>query len=204
MPEGERFNAASHLLGLLFAVGASVVLFERTQASGDAGRQFGAAVFALSLLVLYAASTLFHASRGAARVFWQRADHCAIYLLIAGTFTPFATAALQGGWRWAVLAPVWLFAAFGIRRELRPDADAAPPLGLYLAMGWFGVLAAVPLVMHLSAGGLAWLLLGAAFYSAGTVFYRNPRSWPHAHGVWHLFVLAGSASHFVAIGWFVL
>lgn len=204
MYRGERFNSATHAAGLLLALGGAVLLLGKTLPQGDPARIAGAAVFAFSMVALYAASTLFHSSRGAARLFWQRADHCAIYLLIAGTYTPFALVTLQGPWGWALLAAIWSVAAVGIRRELRPGVAAAPSLRLYIGMGWLGVLAAAPLAARLDGAGLAWLLAGAVLYTGGTVFYRNRRGWPHAHGFWHLFVLGGTASHFMAVAGFVL
>lgn len=206
MYPGERFNGYSHLLGMLLALAATALLLAKTLPTGDAARIAGAAVFSLSAVVLYAASTLFHSTRGTRKRFWERADHCAIYLLIAGTYTPFALVTLQGVWGWLLLIAAWSAAVFGIAHELcqRGDASARPPLALYLGMGWLGVLAAAPLVARLDAGGLAWLLAGGVLYSVGTVFYRNRRGFRHAHGTWHLFVLGGTASHFVAVGWFVL
>ena len=204
MYHGERFNGYTHLLGLLLALLGAGLLLGRTLPHGDAARIAAALVFALSMVVLYAASTLFHSTRGAARLFWQRADHCAIYLLIAGTYTPFGLVTLQGPWGWALLAAIWSVAVFGIYRELRPGVGAAPSLPLYLGLGGLGVAAAAPLAARLDGGGLGWLLTGAVLYTAGTVFYRNRRGWVHAHGLWHLFVLGGTASHFVAITWFVL
>ena len=208
MYPGERLNGYSHLLGLLLALPATALLLAKTLPTGDAARIAGALVFSLSAVALYAASTLFHSTRGEKRKrFWERADHCAIYLLIAGTYTPFALVTLRGPWGWLLLAAAWGAAVFGIARELRQqagDAAAKPPLSLYLGMGWLGVLAAAPLAARLDGGGLAWLLTGGVLYTAGTVFYRNRRGFRHAHGAWHLFVLGGTASHFVAVGWFVL
>lgn len=204
MHHGERFNSLTHLAGLLLALAGTAVLLGRTLPQGDATRIAAATVFALSMVALYAASTLFHSTRGPARRLWQRADHCAIYLLIAGTYTPFALVTLQGPWGWALLAAIWSAAAFGIHRELRPGDVATPSLRLYIGMGWLGVLAAAPLAARLDFAGLAWLLAGAVLYTTGTVFYRNRRGWRHAHGLWHLFVLGGTASHFVAVAAFVL
>ncbi|RZI77373.1 MAG: hemolysin III family protein [Variovorax sp.] len=204
MHRGERFNTATHAAGLLLAVGGAVLLLAKTLPQGDLARIAGAVVFALSMVALYGASTLFHGTRGAARLFWQRADHCAIYLLIAGTYTPFALVTLHGAGGWALLAAIWSVALFGIWRELRPGTAATPSLRLYIGMGWLGVLAAAPLAARLEGGGLAWLLTGAVLYTVGTVFYRNRRGWAHAHGLWHLFVLGGTASHFVSVAAFVL
>ncbi|VTU28349.1 hemolysin [Variovorax sp. PBL-H6] len=204
MYQGERFNGYSHLLGLMLATAASAMLVTRTVPGDDPARTASALVFGLSMVALYGASTLFHSTRGRMKLFWQRADHCAIYLLIAGSYTPFALVTLQGASGWALLAAAWSAALFGIARELRRGKPPAPSLALYLGMGWLGVLAAVPLVERLDGAGLAWLLAGALWYSAGTLFYRNPLGWRHAHGTWHLFVLAGTASHYVTVAHFVL
>jgi hemolysin III len=166
------------------------------------GKIVGALVFALSCVALYAASTLFHGTRGLAKLRWQRVDHSAIYLLIAGSYTPFALVTLQGTWGWMLLAAVWAAAFFGIWRELRSTA-ARPSLALYIGMGWVGVAAVAPLVARLEAAGLIWLLLGAVLYTTGTIFYVNRAGYRHAHGMWHLFVLGGTASHYAAIAGFV-
>lgn len=140
--------------------------------TGNAGKIAGGLVFALSCVALYAASAFFHGSHGQARLWWQRADHCAIYLLIAGSYTPFALVALQGAWVWARLAAVWSIALLGIARELGV-ASPKPPLALYIGMGWVMVVAAVPLLAQIDARGLQWLLTGAILYTAGTIFYVN-------------------------------
>ncbi|MGJ7532036.1 MULTISPECIES: PAQR family membrane homeostasis protein TrhA [Variovorax] len=207
MYPGERLNGYSHLLGLLLALPATALLLAKTLPTGDPARIAGALVFSLSAVALYAASTLFHSTRGRLKRMWERADHCAIYLLIAGTYTPFALVTLQGPWGWLLLATIWGAALFGIWRELMPakgSGQKKPSLALYIGMGWLGVLAAVPLAARLDGAGLAWLLIGGVLYTAGTVFYRNRQGFRHAHGAWHLFVLAGTASHYVAVGWFVL
>lgn len=204
MVAGERFNTCTHLLGLVLAVLGGAVLMVRTLPMGDPTRTIAALVFAVSMVALYGASTLFHSSRGRTKLFWERADHCAIYLLIAGTYTPFAMVTLQGFWGYLLLGTVWLGAVAGISRELWAGGTVKPSLWRYIGMGWIGVMAAVPLAARLNGAGLAWLLAGAALYTAGTYFYSNQRGMRHAHGTWHLFVLGGTASHFVTIGWFVL
>lgn len=201
---GERFNGYSHLLGLLLATAGSAALLAKTVPTADPAKTASALVFGVSMITLYAASTLFHSTRGRMKLFWQRMDHCAIYLLIAGSYTPFALVTLQGAWGWALLASIWTVALLGIGRELRPGEAPKPSLLLYMGMGWLGVLAAAPLIERLDAGGLAWLLAGAGLYSAGTIFYRNPRGWRHAHGMWHLFVLGGTLSHYISVTRFVL
>lgn len=203
MHPGERFNTWTHLLGLVLAVLALPMVLAQTLPSGDATRIAGALVFALCCVLLYGASTLFHSARGAAKLRWQRLDHCAIYLLIAGSVTPFALVTLNPVWGWSLLAAVWVLAALGIWREIRAEAAQAP-LALYIGMGWLGVAAAAPRVASVAPAGLALLLLGALLYSAGTVFYVNRAGYRHAHGVWHLFVLGGTASHYAAITGYVL
>jgi len=206
MYPGERLNGYTHLLGLVLALVAMALLLAKTVPTGDPARIAGALVFSLSAVALYSASTLFHSTRGPRKRLWEKADHCAIYLLIGGTYTPFALVTLNGSWGWLLLAAVWSAALFGIVRELLQAKGAAtkPALALYIGMGWLGVLAAVPLAARLESGGLAWLLAGSLLYTVGTVFYRNRRGFKHAHGTWHLFVLAGTASHFVSVGCFVL
>lgn len=204
MVHGERFNGYSHLSGLVLALFAGAALLAGTLPAGDPAKLAAAGVFAFSVVVLYAASTLFHASQGQAKRRWERADHCAIYLLIAGTYTPFALVTLRGTIGWTLLSAIWLAAGVGIYRELRAGRAAAPSLRFYLGMGWLCVAAAAPLAARLHPIGVAWLVVGAVLYSAGTAFYRNPHGLRHAHGLWHLFVLAGTASHYVAVAGVVL
>jgi len=203
MHSGERFNTCTHLLGLVLAILGLPILLAKALSSGRAANVAGALVFALSCIALYAASTLFHSARGEAKLRWQRVDHCAIYLLIAGSYTPFALVTLQGTWGVMLLLTIWCIAAFGIWREFR-SMSTAPSLALYIGMGWVGVAAAAPLVARLEVGGLIWLLVGAVLYTAGTIFYVNRAGYHHAHGIWHLFVLGGTASHYVAIAGFVV
>ena len=196
---GERFNTATHLLGLALAIAGACILLPRALAVGDPARTAGACVFALATITLYAASSLFHGSRGSLRALGERADHCAIHGLIAGSYTPFALAAATGSAGWVLPAGVWALAAWAIRRALRSEAGQAPPLRHYLALGWLCVLGVLPLAGRLDATALGWLLAGAAIYSVGTVFYRNRAGWRHAHGTWHLFVIGGSTCHYLGI-----
>jgi channel protein (hemolysin III family) len=135
MYRGERFNGYSHLLGLLLATAGSAALLAKTMPDGDPAKTASALVFAISMMTLYAASTLFHSTRGRVKLFWQRMDHCAIYILIAGSYTPFALVTLQGPWGWALLAAIWSAAILGIGRELRPTEPPKTSLLLYMGMG---------------------------------------------------------------------
>ena len=203
MYHGERFNSYSHLAALvLVLLGAAPLL---AQAAGNTERTVGAAVFTLCAALLYAASTLYHATRGRAKRVWQRLDHCAIYLLVAGSYTPFAACAARHVWDWALLALIWLLAASGMAAELRGKPGSKPPLALYLGFGWLCVAGVALLAPQLGTAGLVWLAAGALAYSVGTVFYINRSGWRHAHGTWHLFVLCGTACHYAAVacldGW---
>nr|WP_312372253.1 hemolysin III family protein [Delftia acidovorans] len=194
---GERFNTWSHLAALPVGLAASVVLICETVAGGDARKIVGAVVFGLSLAALFGASALFHGCTGVRKRFWQRVDHACIYLLIAGSHTPFALMAPPGLWAWLLLGGVWGLAFQGAIRAL--GFDSPPRLFLYISLGWLSLGSAVPVAFRHGAQTLAWLLAGGLLYSAGTVFYRRLASTRHAHGIWHLFVVAGSACHTVAI-----
>jgi len=201
---GERFNGYSHLLGFVLALLGSGYLLGRTLGDGDAARAFSALVFSGAMLAMYGASTLCHSIRGPAKRLWQRADHCAIYLLIAGTYTPVALVTLEGPVGWTLFCVVWAAAITGVAHELRDREGVQPSPAIYVGMGWLGIVAAAPIAQRMDASALAWLVGGAVLYTAGTVFYRNRHGVRHAHGTWHLFVLAGTACHYVAITWFIL
>ena len=196
---GERFNTATHGLGLALAIAGACVMLPRAALLGDPARLIGASVFMLATIALFAASCLLHASRGGLRALGERADHCAIYALIAGTYTPFALATGPGELGWSMLAGVWALAGWAIRAALLAGHGQPPPLWHYLALGWLCVAGILPSVAALGPAALTWLLVGAGLYSAGTVFYRNRAGWRHAHGTWHLFVLGGAVSHYLAV-----
>ncbi|MDB5895367.1 MAG: channel protein hemolysin family [Rhodoferax sp.] len=206
MYPGERFNGYSHLAALLGSLGATGLLLDRALRSGDAQAVVGVAVFGACATLLYAASLMFHSTRGHAKARWARADHAAIHLMIAGSYTPFALAAAGSragelgqviNWRHALLAAMWLVALAGAARELK--GQGRPALWLYLVLGWLGMAGAVSMAANLSCATIGWLLAGAACYTGGTVFYVNRRGWTHAHGVWHLFVMGGTACHMAAV-----
>jgi hemolysin III len=199
MYHGERFNSITHLTGLLLAVAGAAVLITHTSLHGDAWQIVGASIFSATMVLLYAASAAYHSVRGRIKDVLVKCDHCAIYLLIAGTYTPFALGPLRGGWGWALFGTVWGLAVIGIVKELWLGRERVPSVPLYVAMGWLGLIAAVPMVQELPTAGLAWLVAGGLFYTAGIVFYANDERWRHAHGVWHLFVLAGTACHYLTV-----
>lgn len=172
---------------------------------GDAWRIVGFSIYGATLILLYATSTLYHAfnNRSLKRLF-NILDHSAIFLLIAGTYTPFTLVTLRGPWGWTLFGLIWGLAIFGIMfKVLFFDRWRLISVGLYLAMGWLALVAIVPLVRSLPQGGILWLALGGFFYTAGVVFYLL-KSLPFSHSIWHLFVLAGSISHFFCMLWYVL
>ncbi len=201
----ERVSMLIHALGIaLSAVGLALLVF--TALRLDSTRALlGGAAFGLTLLLLYTASTLYHATRAASvRGLLRRFDHIAIYLLIAGTYTPFTLLALRGAWGWGLLLAIWLLAAAGSAMEFGAWGQRRWIAALvYVGMGWIGLLAFAPLHTALAGAGLALLLLGGAAYTLGVPFYLWRRLRYH-HSVWHLFVLTGSVLHFLAVLMYVL
>ncbi len=200
----EAANVATHAAGLAASVVGSGVLVYLGMARGQMLHVASAGVYGATLVALYAASTLYHAFRrpGVKRVM-RVLDHCAIYLLIAGTYTPFVLVGLGGGWGWALFGVVWALAAAGIVFKIFATGRfTVVSTAAYVAMGWLGIVAAGPLLRALPISALAWLLAGGVAYTAGTLFYH--RRLPYSHALWHVFVLLGSACHFIAIGVYVL
>ena len=195
----ELANSVSHGVGFLAAVAVLPVLAVNALQHGAAAL-VGALVFGVSAALLYLTSTLYHALTPVrAKQIFQVLDHGAIYVLIAGTYTPFMLGVLRGPWGWSLLGAIWILAVFGIVLKARggiryPRFSTA----LYLAMGWLVVVAAKPLWESVPAPGLAWLAAGGLAYTAGVGFYAASRL-PYRHFVWHLFVLAGTACHAVAV-----
>jgi hemolysin III len=200
MYSGERFNSFTHLTGTALAVCGTVALIWYAALFGDAWKITSFAIYGATLFLLYSISTLYHSIRGRAKSVLKKLDHCAIYLLIAGTYAPFALVTLRGAWGWSLFGVVWGLAVAGILQEVFLARGARLfSLLIYLAMGWLALIAIVPLIAALPAEGLAWLVAGGLFYTGGMVFYLYDEVWRHAHGIWHLFVLAGSSAHFVAV-----
>ena len=196
----EIANALTHGLGAAAALAGGAVLITLAAIHGDGWQLAGAIVFGSTLLLLYTASTLYHAiqhpiAKGRLKVF----DHCAIYLLIAGTYTPFTLIGLRGPWGWGLFAAIWTIALAGVVFKLF-HTGRFPRLStaLYVAMGWLVVVAIKPMLASIDAWTLGWLLAGGVFYTLGTYFYHR-ESIPYAHAIWHLFVIAGSVCHFVAV-----
>ncbi len=201
----EVAHAVTHGLGLLLSLAGLAILVAASSLRGNIWHLVGCSIFGTTLVLLYAASTLYHAISGsrAKRVF-QRFDHAAIFLLIAGTYTPFILISLRGGWGWTLLALVWTLAILGIVLQVTvPSWARRFSVLLYLAMGWLGVVAVEPLAHSVHPDGLALLILGGVTYTLGVIFYAWRRL-PYNHAVWHIFVMAGSACHFSCVLGYVI
>jgi hemolysin III len=201
----EIANSVTHGVGLLLSVAALSFLAVATAATGDPWRVSGASVYGATLVLLYATSTLYHALPGQrVKAVFQRLDHAAIYLLIAGTYTPFVLVPLRGGWGWSLFAVVWSLAVLGIvLKSVFGIRLAALSTVVYIVMGWLVVIAAGPLAARVPAAGLRWLVAGGVLYTLGVVFFAWERV-RYSHAVWHLFVLAGSVAHFWAVARYAL
>lgn len=202
----ELANVATHGLGLVASVVAFPILVALAARGGDAVTLLGVSIFAATLVGAYAASTIYHAMpRGPRRVFWRRVDQAAVYLLIAGTYTPLALSALRGPLGWTLLAIVWAAAAVGISAKLGLRTEA-PTLETvtYLGMGWLVVIAVHPLIERLGWAGFLWLLAGGLAYTVGTIFLVWQSRIRYGHCAWHVFVLGGSACHAFAIANYAL
>jgi len=196
----EVVSALTHGVGLVASVIGGGILLALAVGSADAWRIGSTAVFATTLVLLYAASTLYHAARsGHLRARLRLLDHCAIYLLIAGSYTPFALVGLRGGWGWSLFGAAWGLAVVGVVFKLLfIGRFHFLSTATYVAMGWMSLLALGPMMRHLDATTLVLLLAGGVVYTAGTWFYHQDRI-RYNHGIWHLFVMGGSICHALAV-----
>lgn len=202
---GEKFNAVTHLVGAVLALAGTVVLVVVAAALHDPWKVVSVSVYGASLVLLYTASTLYHSFRGRAKDVLRELDHHSIYLLIAGSYTPLCLVTLRGAWGWSLFGAIWALAVIGSLQELRPkDGARVRSVVIYVLMGWAALVALVPLYRALGGAGFAGVAAGGLFYTVGIVFYALDARLRHAHGVWHLFVLAGSAAHYFVILHYVL
>lgn len=205
MYHGERFNSISHLVGAALALAALVILVVFASLQGDPWKIVSFSIYGASLFLLYTFSTLYHSLRGRAKKIFQKLDHVAIYLLIAGSYTPFTLVTLRGVWGWSLFGVVWGLAIAGIVLDgLHRDGPRVYQMIIYLLMGWAVLVALYPLLQNLPTVGFIWLVVGGLCYTGGMIFYALDEKLRHGHGIWHLFVLAGSISHFLAILFYVL
>jgi len=202
---GERFNSVTHLVGSVLSVAGVATLVTMAAMERDPYKIVSFAVYGAMLLVLYTISTLYHWVRSPrAKAVLQKCDHSAIYLLIAGSYTPFTLVTLRGPWGWSLFGVSWGLAALGIVQELTLGRRTrSVSMVIYVLMGWLALVAIRPLVSALPPAGTAWLLAGGLIYSAGIYFFINDERIRHGHGIWHLFVLGGSLCQFVSIARYV-
>ena len=202
---GEEFaNALSHGLGFVLAIASLPLLLGFASPNATAINIVAMCVFSATMTLLYGVSTLYHAlPAGRAKTWLNRCDHAAIYLFIAGSYTPFVLGVLRGGWGWSLFGVVWIMAVLGFTAKML-DRLRHPlwSTGLYVVMGWVAVVAAAPLVARLPGAGLALLVAGGLLYTAGAVVFIFDSRVRYAHFVWHLFVMGGSACHFLAVLWY--
>ncbi|HNC51568.1 MAG TPA: hemolysin III family protein [Accumulibacter sp.] len=202
---GERFNAWTHLVGAMLALAGAIVLVVLATQGGDPWKIVSVSIYGATLVMLYSFSALYHSVRGPAKNILRKLDHQSIYLLIAGSYTPFCLVTLRGAWGWSLFAVVWGLALVGGLQEIRPRSDARVlSMVIYLVMGWAVLAALVPLLKALGTAGFLWVAAGGVLYTVGIAFYALDTRLRHAHGVWHLFVMAGSIAHYFAILYYVL
>lgn len=196
----EIANAVTHGIGVILSIGGGAVLITLTSVFAGAREVISVTVFSLALVLLYTASTLYHAARHPdIKSRLKVLDHCAIFLMIAATYTPFTIAAIRGGWGWSLFGIIWGLAVFGIVFKLFFTGRFRTLSTMtYIGMGWLVVVAFAPLSQALTPTALALLITGGVFFTVGTLFYHFERI-PFSHAIWHLFVLAGSISHFAAV-----
>ncbi len=201
----EIAHAITHGIGILLSIAGLAILVAFAAIYGDAWHVVSCSIYGATLIVLYTASTLYHGIPSPrAKPLLQRLDHAAIFLLIAGTYTPFTLVSLRGSWGWTLFGLVWGIAIIGMVLELavrRPIKGLS--MGLYLGMGWLIVVAIKPMLAQVAPGGLVLLLAGGLAYSLGVIFYVRKQIAYH-HAIWHLFVLAGSILHFMSVLFYVI
>ena len=204
MYQGEKFNSFTHLVGSILSFIGVALLVSIAIEKGDIWKIIGFSVYGASLIMLYSVSTIYHSSRGKIKELFRQLDYISIYLLIAGTYTPFTLVTLRGVWGWSLFAVIWTLAIVGIIQEIYIGKKTRLySLILYPLMGWIIVIAIEPLLEKLSSSGMYWLAAGGLAYTLGIAFFLLDEKVKHFHGVWHLFVLMGSFFQFVCLWKFV-
>jgi hemolysin III len=200
MYHGEKMNSCTHLLGVVLAVVGLIFLVARTALTVDSWKIVSCSIYGVTLVTLYTSSTLYHSMQGASKKVFQKFDHSAIYLLIAGSYTPFTLVTLRGAWGWSLFGVVWGLAVIGILQDLLfAKRRGVLSVIIYLLMGWIAMVAIRPLSRALPGAGMTLLVVGGLFYTIGVVFYALDKKLVHSHGIFHLCVLAGSVCHFFTI-----
>jgi hemolysin III len=204
MDKRERFNSISHLIGTGLALAGLVVLVVYAARQGDPWKIVSFSIYGVSLLVLYLFSALYHSVSGKAKVTFQKLDHAAIYLLIAGTYTPFTLVTLRGAWGWPLFGVIWGLALVGIVQDvLITQRRRILSVVIYLLMGWLALIAIRPLARVFPSAGLAWMIAGGLIYTIGVLFYVLGERISYGHVIFHCFVLAGSTCHYITILFYV-
>jgi hemolysin III len=200
-PGEEIANSLSHGLGFVAALASAPILVLTTAQTGRTLNVIGAAIFAATMVLLYCASTIYHAvPHPRAKALLKKLDHGAIFLLIAGTYTPFTLGALSGPWGWTLLSVVWSLAVVGVTLKAFDRIEhPLASLGLYLLMGWLCLVALEPLLERVPQQGLLLLGAGGFAYMAGVAFFATDSRLRYGHFIWHLFVLTGTGCHFFAV-----
>ena len=200
MYKEERFNSVTHMIGTAAAIAGTAALIMAGARQGDPWKVVSFSIYGTSLILLYLFSTLYHSLRHRAKGIFRKFDHLGIYVLIAGTYTPFSLVTLRGRWGWWMFGLIWGLAVLGILVELSGrKGPRVLPMAIYLVMGWLMIIALKPLLLYLGTMGFIWLLAGGLFYTSGLIFYAKEKKAAWFHGVWHVFVIAGSLCHYVAI-----
>lgn len=200
----EIANTISHSVGLGAAIVGTPLLIVHSVQQGSIGYIVGSSIFSATMIALYLASSLYHSFRpGKLKHIFRIIDHSAVYLLIAGTYTPFTLGVLYGAWGWTLLVLIWVLALTGVvLKVLRRMSHPLISTILYLLMGWLIIVAIDPLYQRLPAAGLAWLVAGGLAYTAGTIFFVSDSRLRFGHFIWHWFVLAGTTCHYFAVYWY--
>lgn len=201
MYSGEKFNSVTHLIGAALAIAGLSILVTIAVLQRDLLKGVSFSIYGATLVLLYGLSTIYHSVRNRrAKAILQVLDHNAIYLLIAGSYTPIALVTLRGTWGWTLFGLSWGLALFGIVQEMTLGRYTRRlSMALYLLMGWLVVIAIKPLIQAMPVPGLVWLVVGGLIYSLGIYFYVHGERRKHFHGIWHLFVLGGSFCHFICM-----
>lgn len=205
MPHGEKFNIYTHLLGILLALGGMVFLIVHSSIYQDAWKIVSVSIYGTALVLLYLISTLYHLQKpGRKKEIFQVLDHCAIYILIAASYTPYTLVSLPSGWGWSIFGVSWGLCVIGIIQEIWIGRRTQIlSMTIYLVMGWLILIAAKPLSLSLSSAGIFWLALGGIIYTAGVFFFLLDEKYKHFHGIWHLFVIGGSVCQYFSILFYV-
>jgi hemolysin III len=201
---GERFNSITHLVGAALATAGSTLLLVVAIQLEDPWKIFSFSIYGAMLITLYVTSTLYHSLRGPAKDVMRMLDYCAIYLMIAGSYTPFALVSLRDSVGWFLFCTVWTAAVIGVLQEIwLAKSRRMLALAIYVVMGWLALAAINPLVLAIGWSGFIWALTGGLLYTIGIAFFVNDEKLRHGHGMWHLFVLAGSICHYITVLYYV-